>query len=559
MDQKTTSASIFRWNEQVTDRMLIKALWMVYFLGTPAVFAVYRFVVGEETVRVIYWMIGTALCLGVPTLIHATGRLPGSIKYLGPISTLGALLVLSFTIHMSASTWALWLMPALVAALYVQRKVVWLLNLLTWGSMALVGYLYPETLPEQTVGGIAYLVVVMTLMGILIAALANKASTLLTRVEDETAARQSTLGKLEQAMGAIHDAVRRLVQAAGALNHDAAAAATYLNRSFGNTVSSVVTTSQQNQRRVHEANEVISELSRAIGHIAAGAESNSLQVSTGTELVQNIAGAIESVTARAGSVREASQTAAQVAADGTLVMGDMVDGMGRIRQTAETAAQVIQDLGTQSQRIGGIANTIGQIAEQTNMLALNAAIEAARVGAQGRGFAVVAQEVRNLAERSGGEARSIANLLDGIRTGIAQAVEAVASTTQEVEVGHSLATKSQIALSQVRDTTWAAADEVREIARETERLTAAASALVRAFQEIDKVAHSNSASTEEMAAASDEVLRTVASIGETSQANLEAVEDLQGGSQTLQSSLLEIARVSDNLTDLAGKLEDLTK
>jgi len=559
MDQEASTASIFRWNEQVTDRMLVRALWMVYFIGTPAVFAVYRFVVGDQTVRVYYWMIGTALCLAIPTVVHAARWMPGSIKYLGPISTLGALLVLSFTIHMSASTWAIWLMPALVAALYVQRNVVWLLNLMTWASMVLVGYLYPETLPEQTAGGIAYLVVVMTLMGMLIAAIANKASTLLRRVEDETVARRSTLGKLEHTMGAIHDAVGRLAQAAGVLNRDAAEAASYLSTNFRKTVSSVVLTSQDNQRRVRDANAMIGELSRAIGHIAAGAESNSTQVSTGTELVGNMAAAINSVSSRAGSVMEASQAAAQMAAEGTAVMGDMVDGMGRIRVTTATAARVIQELGTQSQRIGGIATTIGQIAEQTNMLALNAAIEAARVGEQGRGFAVVAQEVRNLAERSGGEARSIAQLLDGIRSGIAQAVEAVASTTQEVETGHGLASRSQIALSQVRDTTWAAADEVREIVQETQRLTEAASALVSAFHEIDHVAQSNSASTEEMTSAADEVLRTVASIGETSNANLSAVTDLQGGSETLQKALAEITRVSDNLNDLAGKLEQLTK
>ncbi|MFZ5824950.1 MAG: methyl-accepting chemotaxis protein [Bacillota bacterium] len=559
MTQRSESNSIFQWNEQVTDRMLVRALWMVYFIGTPAVFAVHKFLVGENSLRVYYWMIGTALCLGVPTLFHRFRWWPGSIKYLGPISTLGALLVLSFTIHMSASTWAVWLMPALVAALYVEKRVVWLLNLLTWLSMSVVGYQFPETLPEQNIAGIAYLTVVALLMGMLIAAIANKASTLLKRVEDETSARHSTLGKLEEAMGGIQDAVGRLVGAAATLNKDAAGALVYLKSDFQKTVQSVVATSQRNEQRVLEANSVIGELSRAIGHIAAGAETNSAQVSTGTQLVHGMAAAIENVTQRAETVLGASQEAAKMAADGTLVMGEMVEGMGRIRTTTETAAAVIAELGTQSQRIGGIADTIGQISEQTNMLALNAAIEAARVGAHGRGFAVVAQEVRKLAERSGAEARSIAQLLGGIRESIQQAVEAVSVTSHEVESGHGMASKAQITLSQVRDTTWAAADEVREIARETRRLADSSKELVRSFRQIDEVVQSNGASTEQMAAASEEVLRTVDTIGETSRANLGAVTDLQSGSKTLQTSLGEIARVSDTLTDLAGRLEQLAK
>ncbi|MFZ5817814.1 MAG: methyl-accepting chemotaxis protein [Bacillota bacterium] len=559
MAQRSGTDSIFHWNEQATDRMLVRALWMVYFIGTPSVFAVHKFLVGENSPRIYYWMIGTALCLLVPTLFQRLRWWPGSIKYLGPTSTLAALLVLSFTIHMSASTWAVWLMPALVAALYVQRSIVWLLNILTWLSMAVVGYQFPETLPEQSIAGIAYLSVVAILMGMLIAGIAHKASTLLQRVEDETAARRSALGKLEQAMGGIQDAVGRLVSASAVLNQDAAGALTYLKGDFHRTVRSVVEISRQNEQRVTSANQVIGELSRAIGHIAAGAESNSLQVSTGTGLVQNMATAISNVTQRAETVLDASETAARVAADGTLVMVEMVDGMGRIRTTAETAAAVIEQLGAHSQRIGGIAGTIGQIAEQTNMLALNAAIEAARVGVHGRGFAVVAQEVRKLAERSGAEARSIAQLLGTIQGGIEQAVDAVSLTTREVEAGHGLASRAQIALSQVRDTTWAAADEVREIARETQRLAEASRELVKAFQEIDQVVQSNGASTEQMTAASKEVLRTVGSIGETSRANLTAVENLQTGSKTLQSSLTEITRVSDTLTDLAGRLEQLTR
>ena len=81
-----------------------------------------------------------------------------------------------------------------------------------------------------------------------------------------------------------------------------------------------------------------------------------------------------------------------------------------------------------STQVSQIAEAISRIASQTNMLALNAAIEAARAGEHGKGFAVVAEEVRKLAENSGGLAQEIATLVQHATEGAGRGV----ATAQEV-------------------------------------------------------------------------------------------------------------------------------
>jgi methyl-accepting chemotaxis protein len=73
---------------------------------------------------------------------------------------------------------------------------------------------------------------------------------------------------------------------------------------------------------------------------------------------------------------------------------------------------VVNAISQNSAQITKIADAIARIANQTNMLSLNAAIEAARAGEHGKGFAVVAEEVRKLAENSGGLAQEIAALVE---------------------------------------------------------------------------------------------------------------------------------------------------
>ncbi len=131
------------------------------------------------------------------------------------------------------------------------------------------------------------------------------------------------------------------------------------------------------------------------------------------------------VTQEAIEVAERSKQTAQEAKETIL----------KASETVRDIAQQIEQLEGSSGRIEEITNTITQIAKRTNLLALNAAIEAAKAGEQGRGFAVLADEIRKLADASGGAAKAIKQQLSEIQERIQWTVQNMDEGVSGVEQG----------------------------------------------------------------------------------------------------------------------------
>ena len=125
--------------------------------------------------------------------------------------------------------------------------------------------------------------------------------------------------------------------------------------------------------------------------------------------------------------------------------------MRQIAENIGSSARLVGQLGDRSEQITAIVNTIRGIADQTNLLALNAAIEAARAGDQGRGFAVVADEVRQLAGRTSGSTKEIAEMIGKILAETREAVASMNATQEGANRGVTLADQAGQVIVQIRD------------------------------------------------------------------------------------------------------------
>jgi methyl-accepting chemotaxis protein len=211
-------------------------------------------------------------------------------------------------------------------------------------------------------------------------------------------------------------------------------------------------------------------------------------------------------------VSAATVRAQELGALGVEAAGDANSVMQRVRVSGQDAQTGIDELARKSSEIGGILATITGIADQTNLLALNAAIEAARAGEHGRGFAVVAEEVRKLAEESGGSATTIAELVKEIQQGIDRVVGLVEQAAQLAAQGVESSERAERAFNEIGEA----------IAGISERV----SGMAETSSEIAGVAEESSASAEEMSSA-------------TLQTSTQ--------SQELNASLAELASTADRL------------
>lgn len=540
--------------EASTNRTFLRVTWtaLVLICG-PLLLLADK--LGLDRSVFLIWSGGTTLAMIFATLLLRFNWIPAAQKYLIIVIVAGAMTALTYFVPGSNHHLGLWFVAPLLAALYMNRRVILfatLLSLLSWiGTVLLTGESFATEINLTRVAIVETALLVLA-AGCLIA-VATRFAEAYQRLQ-AAAAQEELLGRLDRMAAAVRHSTGVLHQTASSLQSGGRALRTQADRELTPMAQSLAADGAESERTLAEAMSALEGLSSVVQQVAASAEETASQVERAAAEVHRMAETTGSVSRLAETVATEATAAHQAASAGEAIVTRSEAAISALAAAVDEMAAQLSGLGAQSEQIGAVVETIQAFADQTNLLALNAAIEAARAGEQGRGFAVVAQEVRSLSERSVRATGEIGNLIGQVQRSISAAVAAM--------------DRARGSLSAAVEGTSATGEALRSIEAASSRTDEAAAAIAAGARDLDLVserlvatvtqlagiAEENSAAAEQIAASSGQLLAATRRIGAGSEGRSNAAQRVAEATKVIGA---QAGMVAELATELGSLAEDL--
>lgn len=242
---------------------------------------------------------------------------------------------------------------------------------------------------------------------------------------------------------------------------------------------------------------------------------------------------MELLAERIGSVEENVSAVLEIAGEVKIISKGAGDTVNILNEKSNITARMFNKikediilLNDKALEIRKIIDLINGISEQTSLLSLNASIEAARAGAAGKGFAVVAEEIKHLAEQTGGSTKIVGNIIEEILKQSQNTVEEVEKANSIFEEQNHSVHETEEAFRTIINALERITEEVNRVSESTKEINEYKIKAVDEIINIASIAQESAASTEEVTAASEEQVSFAVRLAELAGKLQETVDQL---------------------------------
>lgn len=298
------------------------------------------------------------------------------------------------------------------------------------------------------------------------------------------------------------------------------------------SIEGVKEKASQQTDSVSQTTAAMEQINQSINSLNKQIEQQSVNVSESSSAIEEMLASIESVTATLVKNGENIQRLSEASESGRV-------GLNSVTKDIESVAE-------DSESLLEISTVIQHIASQTNLLSMNAAIEAAHAGDSGRGFAVVAEEIRNLAETSGQEAKKVASVLSTIKA----AVDKITKSASQVM------TTFELIDSEVK----IVAQQESNIRNAMEEQSAGSKEVYSAISQLNEITQHVQDGSQEILNGSKQVMEEGANLDQMADGISGSMKEMASSAQSISTAVSAVDKLSTkNRNSIDTLLDELNK